>query len=271
MADAADDAASPGHQPSDEPVFSGYEVPSHRTTAWFTGVGAACDTAVRMSGMDGAATAIFAPSQSRELLYATDSLAQQLDDLQFTLGEGPCLDAYAKAVPQLCPRLDSAVPMNHWPAFCIEAADLGAQAVFAFPILGPQRALGVLELYRRTRGEMEARQYESAAVCAAAIGQTLLSNWDMQLSMTLSAAAAIDTAATDAATPPATDRFSRAGVYIAAGMVAVQLGVSADHGLDRLRAYCYACGRSINAVAADIITRRLTLRGSRDDSAGGEI
>jgi hypothetical protein len=42
-------------------------------------------------------------------------------------------------------------------------------------------------------------------------------------------------------------------------MVAIQLGGSADEGVDRLRAYSYACGRPIASVAADIIARRLTL------------
>jgi hypothetical protein len=43
-------------------------------------------------------------------------------------------------------------------------------------------------------------------------------------------------------------------------MVAVQLGASAGEGLDRLRAYTYARGRSIADVAADIIAKRLSLR-----------
>jgi hypothetical protein len=51
-------------------------------------------------------------------------------------------------------------------------------------------------------------------------------------------------------------------------MVAVQLAVPAAEGLDRLRAYSYAQGRSIAAVAADIVARRLWLRGERDEAEG---
>jgi GAF domain len=231
---------------------------------WFTGVGAVCDTVTRLAGVDGAAVAVFAPSDSRELVYATDAVAQQVDDLQFTLGEGPCLDAYRSASPQLCPRLDAGIPMNRWPAFCIDAGDVGVQAVFAFPVLGTEHAIGVLELYRRSTGELDPRQYQSATVCAEAVGQTLMSSWDIRLAMEIDAAAAMD-AASAAAAPNPGGTFSRAGVYIAAGMVAVQLGVSADDGLDRLRAYTYANGLSINAVAADIVARRLSLRGMRDE------
>jgi hypothetical protein len=47
-------------------------------------------------------------------------------------------------------------------------------------------------------------------------------------------------------------------------MVAVQLGVQAEEGVDRLRAFAYACGRSLSEVSADIIARRLTLRDQDD-------
>jgi hypothetical protein len=242
----------------------------NRSDSLFTGVGSVCDTVARLAAADGAAVAVFAPSQSRELVYATDAVAQQIDDLQFTLGEGPCLDAYRGASPQLCPRLDTGVPMSRWPAFCIDAVALGVRAVFAFPVPGPRESLGVLELYRRAVGVLEPRQFDSAAVCAAAVGQTLLSNWDMHVFSAVDAAAAIDAASADAAAAPQTSStFSRAGVYMAAGMVAVQLSVSADEGLDRLRAYTYANGLAINAVAADIVARRLSLGRRRDDPQDG--
>ncbi|WP_280305748.1 ANTAR domain-containing protein [Nocardia neocaledoniensis] len=66
----------------------------------------------------------------------------------------------------------------------------------------------------------------------------------------------------------ADDEFSRALVFNASGMVAVQLAVSAEEGLARLRAYCFAAGRPISEVAADIVARRLSLRDQRDTSGG---
>ncbi|MFI9402303.1 hypothetical protein [Nocardia sp. NPDC052316] len=64
--------------------------------------------------------------------------------------------------------------------------------------------------------------------------------------------------------------FSRTEVYIAAGMVAVQLAVPSDEGLDRLRACAYAQRRSRTAVAADIVARRLPLRGNRNRIEGAQ-
>ena len=60
------------------------------------------------------------------------------------------------------------------------------------------------------------------------------------------------------------DPFTRTQVHVAAGMVAIQLGVSADEGVDRLRAHAYASARPLSSVAADIIARRMTLS-DRDD------
>lgn len=265
MANTADgDEPHVPNAPRRGPRGGPHEVTGNRGGSLFTRVGIVCDTVSRLSGVDGASAAVFAPSQSRELVYATDAVAQQIDDLQFTLGEGPCLDAYRSSSPQLCPRLDTGPAMDRWPGFCIDAAAMGAQAVFAYPVLGPECALGVLELYRRTPGELSPSEQESAVLCAAAIGQTLLSNWDMHLAMAIDTAAAIE--AGSAMTVPNGNTFSRVAVYIAAGMVAVQLGVTADEGLDRLRAYSYSNRVSVNSVAADIVARRLSLRGMRDGS-----
>ena len=56
----------------------------------------------------------------------------------------------------------------------------------------------------------------------------------------------------------AIDPFTRTQIHVAAGMVAIQLGITADEGVDRLRAHAYACARPVSSVAADIIARRMT-------------
>lgn len=82
------DDASPNRRGApDEPV--------RRTTdsgeLLFHGIGVLCAAAVRLTGVDGAAVAILSDaSAARELVYATDAVAQQIDELQFVVGEGPC-------------------------------------------------------------------------------------------------------------------------------------------------------------------------------------
>jgi hypothetical protein len=227
----------------------------------FAGVGAICDAAMLQAGADGAALAVLTrSSRTRQLVYATDTIACQLDELQYTIGEGPCFDAYLYDSPQFYPELDNVAQTSRWPMFAAEATRLGVHALFAFPIPDGQRPMGVLELYRRTAGSLAAAEYASAAACTAALAHRLQSNWEDHVTHSDSAEKAIDTAATTgAASREDADPFTRTQIHLASGMVAIQLGVNADEAVDRLRAYSYACGRPISSVAADIIGRRLIL------------
>ncbi|HEX4394024.1 MAG TPA: GAF and ANTAR domain-containing protein [Mycobacterium sp.] len=228
----------------------------------FAGMGEMCDTAMRQARADGAALAVLSRSAlSRELIYATDSLAQELDELQYTIGEGPCFDAYLDDSPQFHPELTSISQTSRWPTFAADATQLGAHALFAFPIPDGHRPIGVLELYRRSVGSLDAAECAAVEVCTTAIAQRLMSNWEHHLARFGDVEEAIDAAATtDVAPTAAANPFTRTQIHIAGGMVAIQLGVNADEGVDRLRAYSYASGRRLSSVAADIIARRLTLR-----------
>jgi hypothetical protein len=230
----------------------------------FAGVGEICDTAVLQARADGAALAVLTRSaHNRELVYATDALAEQLDELQYILGEGPCFDAYLDDSPQFHPELTSATPTSRWPIFAADAEQMGVHALFAFPIPDGQRPMGVLELYRRTPGSLATAEHASAMACAAAIAHRLASNWNNHVARCGGAEKAIEAAATTgAASSDPTHPFTRTQIHIAGGMVAIQLGVNPDEGLDRLRAYSYTQGRRISSVAADIIARRLSLRDS---------
>src|SRR5947209_17491883 len=112
----------------------------------------------------------------RELVYATDTVAQQLDELQYTLGEGPCLDAYLNDSPQTHPELTRIPQTSRWPTFAAAAAQLGVRALFAFPIPDDQQPMGVLELYGRTASNLTKDEYVGASASAATIGGRLHSN-----------------------------------------------------------------------------------------------
>ena len=227
-----------------------------------TGLASLCERLVDAAGVDGAAlTLLTTSSRVRDLVYATDSVAQRLDDLQFTLGEGPCLDAYENDDARLLADLD-----NHsgsrWPTFIGEAIGLGARALFAFPVAAGGTPLAVLELYRRTAGELSPDQHEAATTAAAAAGYTVTRNWHDYLATQGDYDDRVATAAADMshAQDHTTDRFSRSDVYLASGMVAAQLAVSADEGLARLRAFSFRHDRSLKDVADDVVARRMNLR-----------
>lgn len=228
----------------------------------FAGVERICDAAMQQTNVDGVTLAVLTRSRRvRELIYASDPLAKQLDELQYTIGEGPCFDAYADDDPKFYPELTDVAKTWRWPTFACEATRLGAQALFAFPVPDGVRPMGVLELYRRTTGGLADPERSSARTCATAIAHQLESNWCEHVSRFQTPDDAIDATATASASnqEPA-GPFNRTQIHVAGGMVAVQLGVQADEGVDRLRAFAYARGRPVSSVAADIIARRLTLR-----------
>jgi hypothetical protein len=230
----------------------------------FGGIGALCSAAVRLTGTDGAAVALLShTSQARELVYATDATAQHLDELQFVVGEGPCIDTYRNGARQAWPNLATEPAMARWPVFSMEVNSLDVRALFTFPVASGRVTVGVLELYRGTTGHLGAVEEEAGLACAAAIGHMLSSDLD-RLAVEDPAGGALS----DDGIDTAGEDFSRAVIFNAVGMVAVQLAVSADEGLARLRAYCYANGRPIGTVAADIVARRLSLRDQRDSSEG---
>ncbi|MBB3038766.1 GAF and ANTAR domain-containing protein [Hoyosella altamirensis] len=244
----------------------GTEHDAAHKTSLFTGVGHICVTAMRLTGVDGAAVAVLTnTTKLRELVYATDALAQELDELQFTVGEGPCLDAYRIQRAELWHDMDSAEAAARWPAFTNDAVSLGARALFAFPVSQPE-PLGVLELYRRTIGELTTAERDAAAACAVAIGRTVLANWELQVAEAGSEESAADALGVHPDDPA--DTFSRTKIHLAAGMAAVQLAVPVDEALDRIRAYSYSHNRSIADVADDIVARRLSMQEERDDAGG---
>jgi GAF domain-containing protein len=232
----------------------------------FNGVNQLCDTVVRLSGVDGAAIALLTrASRVRDLVYATDAVAQQIDELQFTLGEGPCLDAYHRREAQLLPDLIESSVTDRWPMFTSEALDLGVRSVFAFPVVEGDSPLGVLELYRRTTGPLALDEHNAALTIAATAALTVRQNWNAYLVRTGDsggADAAAENLSEAQADSPGT--FSRSQVYLASGMASVQLGIPADQALDRLRAYSYQNGRSIKDVSDDVVGRRLNLRDEAD-------
>lgn len=226
----------------------------------FLGIASICETAARLTGVDGAALAVLTASRGiRELVHATDAVAQQLDELQFVLGEGPCLDAYQQSEPQLCAHTEDDAVHERWPAFASELVALGVEAVFAYPVPGRQRPLGVLELYRHTSGPLSETEQQSAQVCAAALQTTLENNWREHLQRSHTEDAALEAIVVEAGTDARPEAFTRSQVHIAAGMVAVQLEIPTSEALDRVRAYAYGQNRSVIAVAADIVARRLSL------------
>jgi hypothetical protein len=247
-----------------------------------------CRQATRVSGVG---RAVMGAAGAGGIVAATGGHAQQMEDLQFALGEGPCMDAARTGRPVFCSDL-SADGAARWPAFSSGAGMAGVVAAFTFPLQVGVVSIGVLDLYRDRSGPLTTPQVTEAVAFADAAVSVLLHLQDLGHDRDDRAPdgdggrrhgdddglPAWGPAAADWA--EVTDR--RAVVHQAAGMVSVQLGVDVAEALLRLRAHAFATGCSMVDLATEVVARRVrfdhseagTTTGPRhpdpDDSPGEE-
>jgi GAF domain-containing protein len=180
---------------------------------------------------------------------ATDGAAAIMEDLQFTLGEGPGVDSSRTGRPVLQPELSHTGPAR-WPAFCAGASEASIRAVFAFPLRVGGIRLGVLDLYRDRPGGLSDTDLAEALSFADAATAVLL---DLQAH-----------GARSGSIPMIEDR---AEVHQATGMISVQAGVTLVQALVLLRARSFADDSPINSLARDVVSRMV--RFTNDD--GGQL
>jgi hypothetical protein len=205
-------------------------------------VAAVCTAAARNLGVDGASVTLVSGVLAGEPLFASDELSARLEELQFTTGEGPGADEFWLGSPVLIADLDSAVA--RWPGFVPEAIAAGARAMFVLPLQAGAIRVGVLSLYRAVPGPLPAGELADVLVLA-----------DITLQLLLDAASGISGSPGYRPLTGLSDR--RAVVHQATGMISVQLGVSIEEALARLRAHAFAASAAVGDVAGDVVSRRL--------------
>ena len=206
-----------------------------------------CEVCAEATGRTGAGIMLISGEVPRGSICTTDAVSTVIEQLQYDLGEGPCLDAYHHERPVLEPDLaEPAVP--RWPAFTRPALDAGARAVFGFPLQVGGVRLGALDLYTDTPGALTDDQHRDALLLAGIVAQTLL---------LLQAGAPPGTLASELEV----SADFRYVVHQATGMVAAQLDVSVSDALVRLRAYAYGNERALTDVARDVVERRIRFDG----------
>lgn len=181
----------------------------------------------------------------RGLVHATDRTSARLEDLQLTVGEGPCVDAHATGGPILVPDLGGAVA--RWPAFGPAAVELGAAAVFSFPLQVGAVRIGSLDLYRDTPTGLSGLALADALILADLATHTVIEELDGHTVGDVTWLA-----------------DSHVEIHQAVGMVRIQLGVRSDAALLRLRAYAFMQGISLAEVAGQVVAR--TLRFTPDEA-----
>jgi hypothetical protein len=194
-----------------------------------------CDVAATVTAMNGAGIMLMSGDIPRGSLCTTDTVSALIEELQFTLGEGPCVDAYRQDCP--IAEIDLLHPVRtRWPAFGPPVVDAGVGAVFGFPLRLGEVRLGGLDLYRDRPGPMTDEQHADALALADIATRAVL---------VMQANAPSDQVAVELE-QGADFHYV---VHQASGMVAAQLERGIRHGLVRLRAYAFANDRPLDEVA----------------------
>lgn len=182
---------------------------------------------------------------------ASNSVSRLLGQVQFSLAEGPSIDAYTSRRPVLEPDLAGAGNAR-WPIYGPAASEQGVRAVFAFPLQVGAARLGALDVYCREPGSLSIRGV-SQAVTFADLAVTILLDGQRQAPDGEPADGLDDVLA------------NRVEVYQAQGMTMVDLGVPLGEAMARLRAHAFAQNRHLSDVARDIVAGSLKM--DRDSHA----
>jgi hypothetical protein len=214
-----------------------------------------CSACVELLVVSGAGITVMASVQQSGPLCVSSRRMAALEDLQFTMGVGPCQDAFESGLPVHAPQLDLSI-VARWPAFVDMAKDVGVGAVFAYPLAVNGAKIGVMTLYQDREGTLSTGQHADSLAVAEVITETVLS---------------LQSSAPDGVLAESLEEAVayRAEIHQAAGMVSIQLKIPVAEAMVRIRAHAFVEGRPIGEVARDIVARRLRLADDRREPGEG--
>lgn len=206
-----------------------------------------CVVCADVTRLSGAGIMLMSGDIPHGSICTSNAVSALVENLQFELGEGPCVDAYRGDRPVLEP--DLAAPAHvQWPAFSGPALSAGVRAVFGFPLQVGAVRFGALNLYRDEPGELTDEQHADALI---------LANLGAEVVLLLQAGAPPGRLAAEL---EAGADFQDI-VHQASGMIAAQLGVPVAQALIRLRAFAFGNDRPLGDVARDVVDRALRFDG----------
>jgi hypothetical protein len=181
-------------------------------------------------------------------LAASSEDVRRAEQLQITLGEGPCLTAVATAEPLVA---DAAAMAKEWPIFHHELlAQTPFRAVAALPLALPgEWPFGALDLYLKDsdpdpRLMQDDVSHELAAVITSFLTRAPLTDtrWASEPVASWLGSRSVE---------------SRMNVWAGVGLLMVAAALNQAEGLACLRAYAFSHDTTIDVVAEQLTTRQL--------------
>src|SRR3954467_9774209 len=132
-----------------------------------------CEVSTDIIRMSGAGIMLLSGDVPQGSVCTTNDVSALIEELQYTLGEGPCIDAHRLRVAVIEP--DLADPLTQrWAEFSRSAVEAGVRAVFGFPMSIGDVHIGALNLYRDQPGPLTDDQHADAVVMAGVAARSII-------------------------------------------------------------------------------------------------
>lgn len=168
----------------------------------------------------------------------SDDFALQVDEIQYSNGQGPCLQALHD---QHVVSVEDMSRETRWPAYVSRALSFGVASSLSLPLLGEQGFAAALNLYASRPGAFTEELHATAEALAEQAGGALRlavrHSGQVQLSEQLQEALA-----------------SRAVIDQALGIIMAQQRCTSDVAFTILRAASQSRNRKLREIAVDLIT-----------------
>ena len=201
-------------------------------------------------GAEGAGLTLLEEDRT-DTLVATAAFVTEIDDIQYGLGQGPCITAAADARTVMSGSLGAD---QRWPRFGGRVARLGVHSAVSLPLITPDGVVGAMNVYAHPKNVFDERAAELGEIFAvpAAIA--------VQNAQVLAQAKRL-TARLEAALA------TRAVIDQAVGILMSRSGTTEAEALERLRALSQREHHKLAMVARQIVdeaVRRARVRQHED-------
>jgi GAF domain-containing protein len=187
-------------------------------------------------GADGAGLTLLDEGRS-DTIVATAPFVGEVDEVQYRLGQGPCISAARDGQTVMSGSLGADA---RWPRFGGQVARLGVHSVVSLPLVTPDGVVGAMNVYAHAKNVFDDRAAELGEIFAipAAIAVQNAQVLDQTQRLAARLQSALDT---------------RAVIDRAVGIVMSRTGCSEQEGLNRLRTLSQHEHQKLPVVARQIV------------------
>ena len=187
-------------------------------------------------GADGAGLTLLEAGRA-DTIVATATFVSEVDDIQYGLGEGPCITAAREGQTVISGSLGSD---PRWRRFGGTVARLGVHSVLSLPLIAPDGVVGAMNVYAHDKHAFDERAAELGEIYAAPAAIAVQNAQVLAQTQRLAAQlrSALET---------------RAVVDRAVGIIMSRSGATEDEALSRLRSLSQNEHQKLAVVAGQIV------------------